>query len=157
MLQRIQTVYLILAVIAQFLFNVLSIASFTKNDFSWELSAYAFKGSQEIDVPLYFISFGGVAINILALATAYLIFLFKKRRLQLKLAHVIYFLLLVLTVAMYFNLNSIREILSAQYGELEVSYNLSSYLPVIAIAFILLAIRSIKKDEELVRSLDRIR
>ena len=41
--------------------------------------------------------------------------------------------------------------------EAHVSYGIGAYLPVVAIAFLLLAFRGIKKDEDLVKSIDRLR
>jgi len=41
--------------------------------------------------------------------------------------------------------------------EVAILYHVGFYLPVVALAFLFLAIRGIKKDEALVKSLDRIR
>lgn len=157
MWQRIQTVYMGLAFIALVLFNFFSLASFTKNDLSWELMPYEFEGSELEGAPLYFIRFGGIAANLVALVILFMISRFNNRRLQLRLGHISYFFLLVLTVVMYINMGSIKDFIEANMGQVSVSYNLGSYLPVIAIAFLILANRSIKKDEELIRSMDRLR
>jgi len=44
-----------------------------------------------------------------------------------------------------------------EMNESEIIYELGSFLPIIAAVFTFLASRSIKKDEDLIRSADRIR
>ena len=64
---------------------------------------------------------------------------------------------LILNRNRYLNIGNITDTLKLSYGNVEVSYHVGCYLPVLAIAFLILANRAIKKDEKLVRSLDRIR
>ncbi len=123
----------------------------------WTVMPYALEGPDMTNAPQYFVVFGAVAVNILALLTLFIVTRYNNRVLQIRLGHVVYFSLLVVTVAMYFYLSNVKEYIETQYADITVSYQIGSYLPVIAIAFIILANRAIKKDEKLVRSLDRIR
>ncbi|TXC81321.1 DUF4293 domain-containing protein [Luteibaculum oceani] len=157
MWQRIQTIYMLLAFVALVLFNFFSLANFSFNDTTWELMPYQFVGNEMGGAPLYFLRFGGIAANLVALVILFMITRYNNRRLQLRLGHISYFFLLVLTVVMYINMGSIKDFMEESMGKIEVVYNLGSYLPVIAIAFLILANRSIKKDEELIRSMDRLR
>lgn len=43
------------------------------------------------------------------------------------------------------------------YGELEIVYHTTVFFPLVAVVLIAMAMRHIRKDEELVRSADRIR
>ena len=157
MWQRIQTIYMLLAFVALVLFNFLSTASFTANSNSWFLTPFGLSGNQVEELPTYFVGFG-VAINSLAaILIIALLGFFKNRKLQIRLGHASYLLCLGLTVLLYLNLSDIKSALELSFGTVEVSYNVGSYLPVVAIAFLILANRAIKKDEELVKSLDRIR
>lgn len=157
MLQRIQSVYLLLAVITQLCFNFFTIAVFEKSNLSWTVMPYSLEGEELTGVPTYFIVFGAVAVNLLAALTAFMMFRFNNRTLQIRLGHVVYFSLLAITVAMYFYLGSAKDFLDQAYANVKVEYAIGSFLPVVAIAFIILANRAIRKDEKLVRSLDRIR
>lgn len=157
MWQRIQTVYMLLAFLSLALFNFFSLAEFSAAGKTWSLLPYSFDGEEIKDLPLYFIRFGGIAMNLLAVLVVFMITRFNNRRLQIRLGNLIYFFALALTVVMYLNMSSIRDAIEAQYAKVEVVYTLGSYLPVIAIAFLILANRSIRKDEKLIKSLDRIR
>lgn len=99
-------------------------------------------------------TYGVVSMAILsALAALVNIFLFKKRKIQVKLGHITTFLILFfyITAAVYFYSVGNRMGLGIE----SVLYGI--ILPVVALIFNLLAIKGIKKDEKLVRSLDRIR
>ncbi|MCL1934064.1 MAG: DUF4293 domain-containing protein [Candidatus Azobacteroides sp.] len=88
-------------------------------------------------------------VAVLALIT---IFLYKKRRLQINMCYVM-LLLSVLVYAFYFIFD--RQNLSR--GEFFPHLQSTFVFPFIAIIFLYLAIRGIKKDEKLIRSLDRLR
>ena len=79
------------------------------------------------------------------------IFQFKKRNLQYKLANFL-ILLNVFIVGLFFLLPFVNAFL-----KLEVSFAFGSFLPLIGAIFAFLAAHFIKKDEQLVRSADRIR
>ena len=125
MIQRIQTVYLLLT------FCLMAI-----------LVYFPFSSS-----PTMLISAGVIAL--LAFIT---IFLYKKRKLQIKICYLILLLLVVLYVLDYIS--------GRQYLPLTELFRTIRYtfvFPLVAGIFVYLAIRSIKKDEKLVRSLDRLR
>jgi len=88
-------------------------------------------------------------IAVLAMIT---IFLFKKRKLQTTICYTILFLLALIYV-LYFFFD--RPVLSFQ--ELFPKLRFTIVFPFIAFILTYLAIRGIKKDEKLVRSLDRLR
>ncbi len=136
MLQRIQTVYLLLAVIFSsgliFVFHL-----WVTND---NVKLYA------LDDLLFFGLFLGSAV--LSLIS---IFLFKRRKSQFILGRlniVLNFILLGLFVYQSLSLS----------GETKVSEKgIGMLLPIFSIVFLALANKAIKKDEDLVKSVDRLR
>lgn len=136
MIQRIQTLYLFLAVIVAgglpFVFNLWKTSS--------ETLVYAF------DEPMLL---GGFVLSgVLSLIS---IFLFKNRKLQFvinRLTIILNFILLIALVYRSLNLP----------GDAEVSEKgIGIFLPIISIVMIVLANKAIKKDEDLVKSVDRLR
>ena len=95
------------------------------------------------------------ALLILCAITAlFTIFQFKKRMLQIKLCSFIYLLLSAILVCYYLAIKSNNSLLSeADKGDFLIGF----YMPVLGIIFNFLAIRFIRKDEALVRSVDRLR
>lgn len=136
MIQRIQSIYMLLVAAISggltFVFSLYTMANktivFAKDD------------------PMYIGLF--MASAVLALIT---IFLFKNRKLQFVLNRFNnIFNLILLGVFVYRMLN-----LS---GEMEVSEKgIGIILPIISIVLLVLANRAIKKDEDLVKSVDRLR
>ena len=81
------------------------------------------------------------------------IFLYKKRKLQMKVGTLTSLLILFFYVTLYVYFNAY----TVKYGLTFSSFQFGLILPVIALIFNVLAILRIKKDENLVKSLDRIR
>lgn len=99
-------------------------------------------------------TWGIVSIAALSALLAFIsIFLFKKRKLQMKLCNINTILIMLFYITfgtyLYTGMNALGvEFLSIKYGII---------LPLIALIFNILATIKIKADEKLVRSLDRIR
>jgi len=136
MLQRIQTIYLLLAVITAagliFVFPL------------WTNSA-----GEEVYAQDQLITFGmflgSAAISLVS------IFMFKNRKLQFVLGRLNIILnLFLLGVFVYWSLTLPGEIDISEKG-------IGMFLPIISIVFIVLANKAIKKDEDLVKSVDRLR
>ena len=90
--------------------------------------------------------------GIIAVLAAIAIFLYKKRNLQIKISYVM-LLLLVLMYALFF----IFDQQSLPFTKIFQNVRFTFIFPLIAAVFIYLAMRGIRKDEKLVRSLDRLR
>ena len=121
MIQRIQTVYLF------FVFCLMAIIIFVPFSSSWTVSLDA---------------------GIVAVLSLITIFIYKKRKLQIKISYTM-ILLLVLAYVLYFILN----LKSLSFSGIQYTF----VFPLISVIFIYLAIKGIKKDEKLIRSLDRLR
>ena len=100
-------------------------------------------------------------LTILAAAIALVgLFLYKKRVLQMRVVAVA-FLLGVIDIFLIFiwAVDSFVEKVTAPMSctDTNVHYGLGTWLPIAAVVFLFLAQRSIKKDEEKVRAADRLR
>ncbi|HEY1039244.1 MAG TPA: DUF4293 domain-containing protein [Bacteroidia bacterium] len=147
MIQRIQSVFLLLvAIIAALLFVFpAEIYVSTSETISYTLLPF---GVKEGTSPIIY---GLFATNIALIGMAFMaIFQYKNRRKQLKTSR-----LLMLLSAMQVSLMFVFSLYNAE-GYVK-SYTWAAYLPLGTIVFALLAGIFIKKDEELVRSADRIR
>jgi hypothetical protein len=144
MIQRIQTVYLLLATIGSggliFVFdlwkNMEGISFFVMDAFNsgntWLLMMAV----------LFFIS---------AFLTFFTIFLFKNRKLQFVLGRLsILINFILLGVLIYFSQNLSGETIVSEKG-------IGLVIPILSIVLVVLANRAIKRDEELVKSVDRLR
>ena len=136
MLQRIQTIYLFLAaLVSAGLIFVFSIGENTAGE-----AVFA------QDILLVFGLF--LASAALSLVT---IFLFKNRKLQFVLGRLNIILnLILLGLFVYWSLNISGESNISEKG-------IGMLIPIISIVFLVLANKAIKKDEDLVKSVDRLR
>lgn len=142
MIQRIQSLYLSVAVIILALMWFVPIATIT------------------VDAPepesLYMADFG--FLHYLALAagvvTFFTIFLFRNRSLQRRIAMLALLLTFVLLVWQSIEVWQYQKGLSESA---EFSLYFGTFLPVLSLIFISLAISGIRKDERIVRSMDRLR
>ena len=153
MLQRIQTVYLliIVALTVAILFLPLAVLQAGDQFFTFDATGISTMTAQpELVYPTWGLFALVVVISLLALLT---IFLFKKRILQIRLC--IFNAILMLGFYGLFaffcwNLKGQTELFS-------LSLNIALSFPLISLILDYLAIRNIGADEALVRSLDRLR
>lgn len=152
MIQRIQSLYLLLAAALMSLTLFMPIATFVVDGQTYELTAFSLTCGEISQSTIWL----GI---ILAIATALpliTIFLFKKRTLQIRLCAVEVVLLIgsLVLVALYYWLTSrLFEGLVIDHRQ----FGWAAPMPIVALVLSYLASRAIFKDEVLVRSLDRIR
>ena len=143
MLQRIQTIYLILTsavsgglIFVFSLWNTLKEQIFVLDLFFCELLMLRV-------IPIMFITSA-----VLSFVT---IFLFKDRKLQFVLGRIIILInLFLLALLIYLSLTLPGEASVSEKG-------IGMFLPILAILLLVLANKAIKKDEDLVKSVDRLR
>lgn len=147
MIQRIQTLYLLIAAI---LMAVTAFSPILQLEGDNILFSYGIMEAENLVKPTWgIVTMAGLS----ALLSFVAIFLFKNRKKQKNitlvstLVVVIYYVTALVYLASY--LENIFSVISA------VAYGI--LLPVVAIIFLLLALRGINKDEKLVKSLNRIR
>lgn len=135
MIQRIQSIWLLLA-------GVISLATLKFSFYSGNKDNKLFA---ELNGSSYFLLLIlAVAVALTALSA---IFLFRNRKLQMQLAF-LGFLLQVIAVVVYF-------LQTKQYTE--GNFTLTSVLTFAIPIFFILAIMGIRKDDRLVKSMDRLR
>lgn len=151
MIQRIQSVYLLLAFILVGLLFLFPFTTFVAGGTYQLLLRGIISLNQEIANirQPYWLSGLGAIVSILILAT---IFLYKNRKLQMYLCFTAIVLLLALNGSMYLISQKYQVFLNA-----EINYKFTVILPLVSAILVFLAYLSIKKDERLVRSLDRLR
>ncbi len=136
MLQRIQTIWLLLASVCAFLTLKLPFYSGTN---AKAIASYPLKGTETI--LLLSIT---IALGLLSLFT---LFLFKNRVLQLRLC-ILGIIIEAILLFLYF-----KQVQTFTVG----TYSLTVLLHGFIIVFLLLAARAINKDEKMVKSSDRLR
>lgn len=141
MIQRVQSLWLLLAAICAFITYTLVLYSGTLVDGSKKLFAL---GDHFLLVAII------IALGVLSLVT---IFLFKNRKLQSKLTILGIVLALGYLALQYFSIETFKKDNAIVTG----SYQIAALLPILIVIFLILAARGISKDEKLVKSLDRLR
>lgn len=158
MIQRVQSIYLLLASIMGVLTFFLPFAHFYAG--SDKVAEYAMFGVFNVQSEMVEMSspypfpewiFGVLAVLIPLIA----LFMYKNRTAQLKICRLAYLINLGFIVFLFFAVDSVTDSLFDE--SIKPMYHAGFYLPVAAIAFCFLANRGIKKDEELIKSIDRIR
>jgi len=151
MIQRIQSVYLLIAGILTLLIYKLSIASYLVNEIVYSLFVCHIthpEGDQALIsvIPMAILPILSTFFSFFALIR------FNNRAFQVKLGKInllILITLLVVQVIYFFKVSSILSVKGTpQFGAI---------LPLIALILVLMANRAIKKDDDLIRSADRIR
>lgn len=142
MIQRIQSIYLtiviVLSAILPFVFKLWKNSN--KEVFALDLFSELTLLSKLVPV-FFFLS---------ALIAAISIFKFKKRQLQFVLVRIIILInLFLLGILIYLSLTL--------PGEASSEKGIGMFLPIVVILFAFLANKAIKKDEDLVKSVDRLR
>jgi drug/metabolite transporter (DMT)-like permease len=143
MIQRIQTIYLLLASVVSggfiFVFNLWD--TLTGKIFAADL--FFQEGIQLRMIPVLFLAS--------AVTSFVAIFLYNKRQLQFVIGRIVILInLFLLGLLIYLSLTLPGEKLVSEKG-------IGMFLPILAILLIVLANKAIKKDEDLVKSVDRLR
>jgi len=162
MIQRIQSVYLLLIVICQSLLFATALATFSSYETSFNLSLMGFYKLSSAGNEMLINSYALMAVNVLViLFSVFIIFSFKNRKQQIKLAAFNFLLICGFIVLMFYAFDNAKSLLDNSYNthgaELSTTYGIGMILPILSLIFNFLALKGIRKDEELVRSADRIR
>lgn len=153
MLQRIQTVYLLLITVLMviLLFLPLAVVQSGNQVFTFDVTGVRSIGEQsELVYPFWGLFALAAIIALLALVT---VFLYKKRILQIRLC----VFNAILMVCFYGLFLFLGYDLKGSLEPLSLSVRLALCIPLICLILDYLAIRNIGADEILVRSLDRLR
>lgn len=160
MIQRIQTIFILLVVASMTTF--LFVPQWAKMDAetgeSYSMTPFYYTSieSDSAEAIITYVPYGAVGLfaSLIIIIGIVQIFKFKNRVLQMKLGMLNAFLIVgTLAGAGWFWYTLGRQMLP----HIPVGFELGLILPAIAMVFNRMAMRFIKKDEDLVRSVDRIR
>jgi hypothetical protein len=156
MLQRIQSAYLFLVVVFAVLFFFFPLGLFTLEGGTAAIKLIgknlAVENLQADHAGIYRLGLMGLSLLVIFL-TLFTIFQFRTRLYQVKLCRFNILIHLVQLVVAFFYLDQLKEALA----HLSFAYGPAIFFPLASLFLVLLSIRSIKKDEALVRAADRIR
>jgi len=155
MIQRVQTVYLFLTTILSVIFlsgHIIKFPDGQKNVL--DISSEGIRIAENVDGPatLWILMILTSLVLLILLFSFITVFFYRKRKIQMKLAAVVIILVCLLllgSVGYYFFVTRLYT------GEIRLGLNMI-ILPVMLL-FSYLAYRGISKDEELVKSYDRLR
>lgn len=157
MIQRIQSVYFGLAGIITLLLFFVTISFFAAKAYTVKLNALGISPPEAIEQ--LSINFKSLALTITTALAGLLplvaVFLYKNRPFQIRLGRIAIVLMATIVAQNIINTEDIYKQLQAL--QFEKNYSIGFILPVISIILTALGIRGVRKDEALVKSMDRIR
>ncbi|MCB0792483.1 MAG: DUF4293 domain-containing protein [Flavobacteriales bacterium] len=159
MLQRIQTVFLVIAAAIAFAAIALPMATYTRGSDQAEvvlrpMGLFTGEGAELSDVEPK-VPFMAV-FAVLGCALLASVFLFRHRTRQRRVVRGT-FLVALGAIAFAVITDRSIQVYLGQEAPVSVSYGPSFYAPLLVLVFAYLADRAIRKDEDLVRSADRLR
>lgn len=150
MIQRVQTIYLLLVVICMGLANAFTISYYDIGEtvHTYTAQGFTIDGDNKTYFPLMLLFIPGALLALISIG------LYKKRKLQLNLNKLNYLIILVSIALMFVDFNTIEGFTETKKAS---AYGAGFFLPLAALVFNFLANRGIKNDEKLISSLDRLR
>jgi hypothetical protein len=155
MIQRIQSIFLLVVVIISSLLFFLPIAAFSYGTETYiqKLFCTSIASQPGCAATAYYL---GIINGVIALIALITIFLFRNRKLQIRLGNLNLVLIVAMIVLMFVAIDKNSTSL-VQGVTLPIQYRIGAWLTILLIVFTFLANRFIKKDDDLVRSADRVR
>ncbi len=159
MLQRIQTIYILILTVLLFIAPFFSFTQFNLEEGNILFLATGMKGDITIldsfVFPKYVITgyLVSVSFSILMLVN------YKKRSRQMRYGKLLYLIISITLCYMLIESYNLKNLIDSLENVVFVgqTYHIGFFLLVSSFPFLFLANRSIKKDEDLVKSLDRLR
>ncbi len=145
MIQRSQSVFLLIVVVISMV--LLKVPVYELHDFAASGTVGKVTSFNIMDNTLLVIL--NSAIGLIAFIT---IFLYKWRNVQIRFCNITLLLTCLLIALLFF----VADTMSSNMNQ-RVQYRYGSYLPLIELVFLFLASRAVKKDDDLVKSADRLR
>ena len=162
MIQRRQTIFMLLTAVLSALLFFMPLAFFNADGNAMRFTIFGIQNP--IDTLVLSKSYTWPLIVLTVLMTIlplYTIFKYKKRELQVKMCHLNMLLNIVFigVVFLYYD-GDIQKVIAAVEGDsyqLDVAYFFGMAIPLVNLILEIFAIRGIKKDIELLKSVDRLR
>lgn len=153
MIQRIQTIYLALAVIISSTLTYVNIADYVTKSGIYVLKMRGVFNSQDLaEAAILESNIYTLLIALTIIVPLYTIFSFNKRKLQMK------FTLASIVINLFtFGWTFAITNFAREYIDFKTSYSIFLIFPLISAILLVLAYVNINKDEKLIKSLNRIR
>ena len=153
MIQRIQTLYLLIAFALGIVFLFSPLASFSIADIIFELKVMDFSEMSDMDQGMFIDTMPLIIVDSLfVVLMAVSILLYKNRSLQLKLTGLGVLVNTVVIILGFWYTDAMADKVNTQ-----PDYEYGAIIPVVALVFLFMAIRGIRKDAKLIRSMERLR
>ncbi len=150
MIQRIQSAYLALAAIAIGAMFFFPVCNFYSDQFFFEFGLTGVSDQTLVEIKVWPLQVMAAGLMIISLFS---IFLYKKRTFQMRIIRIAVLLDLAFIIMTYFGYVDVivkKVAVSSQY-------EFGSYLPLITLVFLILALRAVMGDEKKIRAADRLR
>tara|TARA_B110000046_G_scaffold35749_2_gene39095 strand:+ start:64071 stop:64535 length:465 start_codon:yes stop_codon:yes gene_type:complete len=154
MWQRIQSLYFLLTILSNTAIFWLEIAVIHAGGESYSFTLYKLQNIE--GQVLYNTTMLAILCSMSIVLSGVAFGMFKRRQVQIKLSQLLLLVHVAFLVAIFFVIDSTIGSMIELKNAL-VNYGIGSYLALIPLVFIFLAIKGIKKDEALIRAADRIR
>ena len=157
MIQRVQSLLLAIVVILSVVFSFLPIFEFVGYEATYVMNAYKTHLVDNVSEVISKNMGIGVLQGIVMLIALVVIFLFKKRQLQMKLLKLNLLLITLQIVAIVMYTDVAKETIGTNPSDIVMGLKMGAIIPVLCFVLVYVSIHFIKKDEELVRAADRLR
>lgn len=152
MIQRIQSVYLLVAAVFTAIFTFSHLVEIKSGEYLYYITAFGVFDTNSTAEALFSTTFFGLFALALVFLKIFIIFLYKNRAIQIRLSIIsIVANLGLIGLIYYLSLNATSQLESV------TSYKIPVIFPLVSVVLLVLAILSIRKDDNLVKSLNRIR
>jgi len=157
MIQRVQTILLAIVVILGVIFSFLPTLGFSGYEADYVMNAYKTVAVDDVTTVVAKNMGVGVMQGLVFLVAFITIFLYKNRSLQIKLSklNILLIALQIAAVVMYSDV--VKTAIGPNANDVLVSFKFGAVIPVVNLILTYLAIRFVKKDDNLIKSADRLR
>jgi glucan phosphoethanolaminetransferase (alkaline phosphatase superfamily) len=157
MIQRVQSLLLAIVVILSIVFSFLPIFEFVGYEATYVMNAYKTHLVDNVNEVISKNMGVGVLQGVIMLLSVVVIFLFKKRQLQMKLLKLNLLLITLQIVAIVMYTDVAKEAIGPNPNDVVMGLQMGAAIPVLCLILVYVSIHFIKKDEALVRAADRLR
>jgi len=157
MLQRIQSIFLALVVILGVIASFVPVLSFANAESVYVMNLYKTVAVSETADIIAKNMGVGVLQGVVQLLALVIIFLFKNRGLQMKLAKLNILLIALQIAAIVMYIDTVKTAIGTTVADIAIGVKFGAIIPLLSLILTYLAIHFIKKDDKLVRSADRLR
>ena len=162
MIQRRQTIYMLLTAIVSALLFFMPLASFEADGNTMDFTVFGIQNPIEnISLSTTYTWPLVVLAALMTIVPFFTIFLYKKREKQVRLCrlNMLTNIIFIGLVFLYYEADLLNVIAAVEGDEyqFDVAYFIGAALPLVNLVLEILAIRGIKKDIELLKSIDRLR